>query len=150
MANTPVQPDSTTTTQVLTGETEFYWTKSGSTLVTGDLIPNTSGAMDAAPTRQVTRTLMHNGSDYVSVGARQSAPFTINAFLTDADAKMADFRSSWDTGNAGPFNIFYKDGSGLKGFAMVTQINKTTDPSQNEFAVQITFEPFDVEPFAAP
>lgn len=150
MPNTPVQPSSTTTTQTITGDTEFYWVKQGGTLTTGDLIPNTSGAMDAAPTRQVTRTLMHNGSDYVSVGARQSAPFTIRAFLTDADAKMGDFRDSWDDGNPGPFNIFYRDGSGLKGFALVTLINPTTDPSQNEFAIEVTFEPFDVEPFAAP
>ena len=149
MANRPVQPDSTTTTQVLTRVTEFYWRESG-VLVVGDLIPNTAGAINAAPQRQVTRTLMHNGSDYVSGGSRQSAPFTIRAFLTDADAKVAEFRSSWDNQSAGPFNLFYRDGSGLKGFAMVSLIQPTTDPASNEFAYEVTFEPFDVEPFAAP
>src|SRR5690606_13935266 len=128
---------------------EFYWRKSG-TLVLADLIPNTAGAINAAPTRQVTRTLMHNGSDYVSGGARQSAPFTIRAFLTTADAKVGEFRESWDDQLAGPFNLSCRDCSGLKGFAMVTLVQPTTDPASNEFAYEVTFEPFDVEPFDAP
>src|SRR5680860_1508920 len=119
MANAPVQPSSTTTTQVLTGETEFYWRETGS-LALGDLIPNTAGAINAAPERQTTRTLMHNGSDYVSGGARQSAPFTIRAFLTSADAKVAEFRASWKNQSSGPFNLFYRDGSGLKGCLLYT------------------------------
>lgn len=145
MAHTPVEPSGTTVSLSLTEDTEFYICPSGDTLNSGDLISNTSGDIDAAPTRQITRVPLHNGLDYVSPGALQSQPFTIRTYLPASDAKMTELYAAYESGDFVKFNAFNRDGTGYAGFAIVTRIKPTTDPAANEFAQEITFEPFNVE-----
>ena len=42
-------------------------------------------------------------------------------------------------------NIFFRDGSGVKGYAYVTRIKTQDDPTANEFSKDITFSPYGVE-----
>lgn len=145
MAHTPVQPSGSTVSLSLTEDTEFYVCPSADTLEAGDLITNTTGDIDAAPTRQITRVPLHNGLDYVSPGALQSQSFTIRAYLAASDAKMGELYTAYESGDFMKFNAFNRDGTGYAGFVIVTRIKPTSDPAANEFSQEITFEPFNVE-----
>jgi len=100
----------------------MYVCAASNTLSSGDLVPNTSGDMDAEPTRQITRTPLHNGLDFVSLGNLQSQDFTIKAFLADNNTKLQEIKTALKNGDAMKMNIFFRDGSGVKGYAYVTRI----------------------------
>ena len=150
MANTPSQPTGTEVNLTLPSDAELYWCPSTDTLNSGDLVPNTTGDMDIEPQRQVTRTELHNGKDYASVGSLSSNDFTVEAYLTDADTKLQEMKVAWNSGDAGKINVFFRDGSMVKGFARITRIKTNDDPTQNKFSKSITFSPFLVETVNAP
>lgn len=150
MANTPQQPTGTVVTMTLPEDAELYVCPATDTLDSSDLVPNTTGDMDAEPTRQVTRTPLHNGLDFVSLGNLQSQDFTIKAFLADSNSKLKEIKTAYTAGDAMKMNIFFRDGSGVKCYAYVTRIKTTADPSANEFSKDITFSPFGVELMDAP
>lgn len=145
MANTPSAPTGTEVSLTLPENAELYWCPAADTLNSGDLIPNTTGDMDIEPQRQVTRTELHNGKDYASVGSLSSNDFTVEAFLTDSDAKLVELKAALNSGEGGKINVFFRDGSGVKGFARVTRIKTNDDPTQNKFSKSITFSPYLVE-----
>ena len=145
MAHTPVAPTGTTVDLNLTENTEIYACPLADTLEAGDLITNTGGAVNAMPTTQITRVPLHNGRDYVTPGAQTSAPFTFPVYLARTDTKMVELYSSYENKTYMKFNVFHRDGSGVAGFWIVTNIQPTTDPGENSFANNVTVEPFDVE-----
>lgn len=146
MAHVPVQPTGSVVDQELTEYTEIYACPIADTLEVADLITQTTGDVDAGPTRQITRTLLHNMTDIVAVGALQSQPFTFPAFLPKSDVKMAELWDSYENGSYMKFNVFHRDGSGFMGFWVVTKIKPTTDPTANSFSHEVTVEPFNVLP----
>lgn len=146
MAHTPVQPVFADIIDLnLTEKVEIYACPIGEVLDTGDLVPNTSGDVDVAPTTQITRTALHNGSDIVTPGADQSQPFTFVAYLPDGDSKLAELKASKANRSYMKFNVFERDGSGHNGHWIVTRIKTVNDPSQS-FAKEVTVEPFGVAP----
>ncbi|MFA5567605.1 MAG: hypothetical protein WC972_03055 [Trueperaceae bacterium] len=145
MANTPQQPTGSVVALSLPEDAELYVCAASNTLSSGDLVPNTSGDMDAEPTRQITRTPLHNGLDFVSLGNLQSQDFTIKAFLADNNTKLQEIKTALKNGDAMKMNIFFRDGSGVKGYAYVTRIKTQDDPTANEFSKDITFSPYGVE-----
>lgn len=145
MANTPQQPTGSVESLVLPEDAELFVCAATSTLGSGDLVPNTTGDMDAEPTRQITRTPLHNGLDFVSLGNLQSQDFTIKAFLADSNSKLREIKTAWRNGSVMKFNIFFRDGSGVKGFAYVTRVKTNDDPGANSFDKDVTFSPFGVE-----
>ena len=149
MAHTPVQPSGSVQEQNLSELTEFYVCAAGDSLSSGHLLAQTSGDLNAAPTRTVTRTLLHNLTDIVSVGALQAQAFDVQAFLPESDSVMASVMQAFDDGSNMKFNAFHRDGSGWKGWAKVATVVSATTPDQ-PFAKTITFEPFNVERIPAP
>lgn len=149
MAHTPQDPGGAVVDQNLTEVTEIYLCPIGTTLGPSHLLEQTTGAVDAAPTRQVTRTTLHNLSDIVSVGALQSQPFTIQVFLPKSHTVMGYAYDSYEGGSYVKLNVFHRDGSGFMGYGIVTQIQPTTDPSANSFSQQVTIEPFNMVPIPA-
>ncbi len=145
MANTPQQPSGTVVTMTLPEDAELYVCPAADTLDSSDLVPNTTGDMDAEPQRQVTRTPLHNGLDFVTLGGLQSQDFTIKAFLADNNSKLQEIKTALKNGDSMKFNVFFRDGSGVKGYAYPIHIKSTSDPSANEFSKDITFSPFGVE-----
>lgn len=145
MAHSLVQPSGTTVDLQLTENTEIYACPIGDTLDGSDLITNTGGAVNAMPTTQITRVPLHNGRDLVTPGAQQSAAFTFTVYLPRTDPKMDELYDSYINKTYMKFNVFHRDGSGVAGFWIVTNIQPTTDPAENSFANQVTVEPFDVE-----
>lgn len=150
MANTPVQPSGSVVTLNLPEDAELYLCPSNDTLESGDLIPNTTGDMDVEPTRQITRTPLHNGQDFVSLGNLQSQDFTVRAFLTDSNEKLQEIKDSYVNGDPMKGNIFFRDASGVSFYAYVTRIKTVDDPQGNEFAKDITLSPFGVTLLDAP
>lgn len=146
MAHTPVQPTFGDIVDLnLIERTEIYACPIAHALDTGDLVANTSGDVDGAPTRQITRTPLHNGSDIVTPGALQSQPFTFPVYLPESDSKFQELKDSWVNGSYMKFNVFHRDGSGYNGHWIVTRIKTITDPTQS-FAKEVTVEPFGVAP----
>lgn len=144
MAHTPVQPTFGDIIDLnLTEKVEIYACPIGDTLEVADLIPNTSGDVDVAPTRQITRTPLHNGSDIVTPGVLQSQPFTFTAYLPDGNAKLDELIASLNNASYMKFNVFERDGSGHNGHWIVTRIKTVNDPTQS-FAKEVTVEPFGV------
>lgn len=150
MANTPQEPSGSVVTLTLPEDAELYVCPTTDTLDSGDLVPNTTGDMDAEPTRQITRTPLHNGLDFVSIGNLTSQDFTIKAFLSDDNSKLQEIKTALVNGEAMKMNIFFRDGSGVRGFAYPVRIKTNDDPAANEFSKDITFSPFGVELMNAP
>lgn len=151
MANTPVEPSGSVVANVLPEDAELYLRPADQTpLDSSDLVPNTTGDMDVEPTRQITRTPLHNGQDYVSIGNLQSQDFTVRAFLTDTNAKLQEIKTAYKNGEPMKGNVFFRDGSGASFFAYVTRIKTIDDPQANDFAKDITLSPFGVTLLDAP
>lgn len=150
MSNTPQQPSGSTVTVSLPASSEIYWCPTADTLDSGDLIPNSTGDIDIEPQRQVTRTLLHNGKDYVGIGSLQSNDFTARCYLTDSDTKLQEMKTALKNGTTGKINVFFRDGSGVKGYAYVTRIKTADDPANNDFVKEITFSPYLVDLIDAP
>ena len=147
MAHTPVDPSGGSSVSVTPSEkTEFYVWPANTTPVAGDLLPNTGGALDAMPTRQTTRIPLHNGLDFVAVGNLQSEPFTVQVFGVATDPQINELYDAYKDGVTLKFNVFYPDGVGVKGFVRVSLAQPASDPSENGYFHNITFEPFLVEP----
>ena len=67
MANAITEPAADTSLELTLSEnSELYWCPAADTLDAADLIPNTQGDMDVAPTTQTERIRLHNGKDYVA------------------------------------------------------------------------------------
>ncbi len=62
----------------------------------------------------------------------------------DNNTKLQEIKTALKNGDAMKMNIFFRDGSGVKGYAYVTRI-KQDDPTANEFSKDITFSPYGVE-----
>lgn len=152
MANTPVEPTGSVETLALPENAELYLAPSAAVpaLAAEDLIPNTTGDMDVEPTRQINRTPLHNGSDFVSLGNLTSADFTVRAFLADNNAKMVEIKDAYVNGKTMKGNVFFRDGSGASFFCYILRIKTVDDPQGNEFAKDITISPFGVTLLDAP
>lgn len=147
MAHTPVDPSGGSSVSVNpTEKTELYVWPSADSPEAGDLIPNTGGPIDAMPTRQVTRIPLHNGLDFVAVGILQSETFTVQVFGVATDPQINQLYEAYESGDPMKFNVFYPDGVGVKGFLRVSRAQPQSDPGQNGYWHNITFEPFLVEP----
>lgn len=148
MANTIVQPTAEVVTLDLAENTEFYVCPSAEALTSDDLLPNTTGDIDADPERSITRVQLHNDLDYVTPGTDSSRPFTIRAVLADSNAKLQELKAARKNASTVKFNAFFRDGSGLSGYAYVTRIKSSTD--NTEWYKDITFEPYGVVEIDAP
>lgn len=151
MSNTPVDPTGSSAALPLPEDAELYLRPADETpLSESDLVPNTTGDMDVEPTRQVTRTPLHNGKDFVSIGNLQGQAFTTRAFLTDNNPKLQEIKDAWVNGDPMKGNVFFRDGSGASFYCYITRVKTIDDPQGNQFAKDITIEPFGITPLDAP
>lgn len=150
MAHTPVAPTGTPIEFNPTEITAFYLAEVADPLSieAADLIPLTSGGDGFSPTRTVTRTPLHNLSDIVSVGALQGGDTTIDVYLPPSNEKMQLMRNSLKDGTHLIFNMWFKDGTGVAGYLVVTGVSPSTDDGQ--FSQTISVSTFNVNLIDAP
>src|SRR5690625_4395851 len=150
MAHTPVAPTGTPIEFNLTEITAFYLAEVADplTIEAADLVPLTSGGDGFSPTRTVTRTPLHNLSDIVSVGALQGGDTDIDVYLQPNNEKMQLMRDSLQNGTHLIFNFFYRDGTGVAGYLVVTGISPSTDDGQ--FSQTVSVSTFGVNLIDAP
>lgn len=146
MAHNITQPSGSGSVALSLSEVRaLYIARNGDTLDTNDLIPNTEGQIDFSPTTQVSRTRLHNGSDYVSSAGEQSQATTFVARMDRSNSKAIELEAARVSQELCPFNAFDEDGYGWAGFLKVTKIARVTEDA---FGLSITVEPFGVEPIA--
>lgn len=150
MAHTPVAPTGTPIEFNPTDITAFYLAAVADPIVIDedDLVPLSSGGDGFSPTRSVTRTPLHNLTDIVSVGALQGGDTDIDVYLQPNNEKMQLMRDSLQNGTHLIFNFFYRDGTGVAGYLVVTGISPSTDDGQ--FSQTISVSTFNVNLLDAP